>query len=123
MKSAIKKVEKLILPSTSPISNNPNILKYLVDNQLLSYRENKKNLSRNMIEELTIVFGKHNKCLRLVFMTKIWILEYKGFNFFVYTAKNKGTTIELQENYDDIRNGKHEDIIIEFLDQLYTLIN
>src|ERR1022692_4831398 len=77
--------------NSTPIVNNPIILKWIVNNQIKSYEESKKNLLQNLVTEMTELFGDPNRTLRLEFMTKLWILKYKGLIFNVFTAKGKGT--------------------------------
>ena len=120
----VTKVKKMFLEDSVPITNNPKILKWLVDNQTSSYINNQKNLSKNLLSELEETFGNSNKSMRLEFMTKVWILEYNGLTFNVFTAKGKGTSVEIcGYDYDDIRTGKNEKEIIEFLEELHRLIN
>lgn len=57
-------------------------------------------------------------------MTKVWILEYNGLIFNIFTSKGKGTSVEIcGYDYDDIRTGINEKEIIEFLEELHRLIN
>lgn len=120
----INKVKRIVLEDSVPITNNPNILKWFVDCQINSYHNNQKNLSQNLLKELEGIFGNPNKSLRLEFMTKVWILEYNGLIFNVFTAKGKGTSVEICGcDYDDIRIGINEKEIIEFLEELHRLIN
>ena len=120
----MKKANKIIANSSVAITNNPNILQWLVDCQLKSYKNGQKNLSSNLLIELNSLFGSHNKGFRLEFMTKLWILEHDGLEFNVFTAKGKGTSIEICGfNCDDIRNGIKYTEIITFLEKLHELIN
>ena len=91
----INKVKRIVLEDSVAVTNNPNILKWLVDCQTNSYLNNQKNLSRNLLKELEEIFGSSKKSLRLEFMTKVWILEYNGLIFNVFTAKGKGTSVEI----------------------------
>lgn len=120
----INKVKRIVLEDSVAVTNNPNILKWLVDCQTNSYLNNQKNLSRNLLKELEEIFGSSKKSLRLEFMTKVWILEYNGLIFNVFTSKGKGTSVEIcGYDYDDIRMGTNEKEIIEFLEELHRLIN
>ena len=83
----INKVNRIVLEDSVPVTNNPNILKWLVDCQTNSYRNNHKNLSQNLLKELEEIFGSSNKSLRLEFMTKVWILEYNGLIFNISQRK------------------------------------
>jgi hypothetical protein len=124
LNESINKVIKTIVDDSVPVTNNPNILKWLVDCQTNSYLNNQKHLSQNLLKELEETFGSSNKSLRLKFMTKVWILKYNGLTFNVFTAKNQGTSIEIcGYDYEDIRTGTKEEEIINFLEELHRLIN
>ena len=120
----IVKIESYIKKDSVPISNNRVILGQLIEYDMEAYRNNEIGLTNNIIEELTTLFGKHNKGMRLEFLTKLWMLKYKDLIFNVYTAKGKGTSIEICDyEYDAIRMGERQDDILEFLETLYSLIN
>ena len=124
MKKQINKVKKIVLENSVPITNNPKILKWLINCQTNSYFNNHKNLSQNLLKELEEIFGSSNKSLRLEFMTKVWILEYNKLIFNVFTSKGKGTSVEIcGYDYNDIQIGTNEKKIIKFLEELYRLIN
>lgn len=109
---------------SSVITNSREILTYMVNIQTSAFQDNKLSLTSNLIEPLTKKFGAQNKTMRLEFMTKLWILKYKDLTFKVYTAKNRGTSYEVCDySYEDIREGKIDKKIIEFLEKLYKLIN
>ena len=122
--NTITKSSDVIKDSSVPVTNNRNILKWICDNGSESYREGKKNLMQNLIRELTTLFGSPNKLLTIEFKHRIWVLEYGDLKFNVYTAENKGTSIEICDySYEDMHNGVKEREIIEFLQKLYELIN
>src|ERR1035437_3516129 len=108
MNENIEKVENgfrsvLFNRSSVPVQNSREILRWICDNQTKSYQNKEKNLSQNLISELTELFGNPNKTLRLEFMTKLWILKYNDIIFNVFTARNKGTSIEVcGYSHDDI---------------------
>lgn len=115
---------KIILEKSIPIENNPNILKWLVNLQTNSYKNKQKNLSQSLLNELSHLFGNCNKSLRLEFITKVWVLKYNNLIFNVFTAKNKGTSIEIIDyKHEEIRTGTKVNEIIEFLEELHKLIN
>jgi len=120
----IKNINAIISEYSVPVSNNGKILKWLCNNSLKSYKENKKSLLSNISKELINLFGKQLKTIRQEYVMKLWVLQYKDLIFNVYSGKRKGTTIEIcNYNYDDIRLGKREDEILEFLNKLYEIIN
>lgn len=123
-KSIVVGKGKFFLSSSVPIINNRNLLNFMVDSQTKSFLNNQKNLTSNLLEELHRVFGTHNKCIRLEAMTKVWVLKYKDLTFNVFTAKNKGTSIEICGfTNEELRLGEKQDEIIEFLIKLHKLIN
>jgi len=106
------------------ITNSREILNYMVNIQTHAFQDNKLTLTSNLIEPLTKIFGTQNKTIRSEFMLKLWILKFKDLTFNVYTAKNRGTSYEVCDySYEDVRNGKIDKKIIEFLEELYKLIN
>lgn len=96
----------------------------MVDNQVNSYKSSQKNLLRNLIDDLTHIFGDPNKVIRLEFNNEVWILRYKDLTFNIFTSKGGGTSIELC-NYSDeqIRSGERQEDIIDFLKELHKKIN
>lgn len=117
----ITKVEgKKFSDNSIPVTNSRKVLDWIVNTQF----KTKKNLMQNLIVELTELFGPYNRGLRLEFLTKLWILKYKDIIFNVFTAKGKGTSIEIvDQDFDDIRFGKKDKEIIEFLEKLTVLVN
>ena len=106
------------------ITNSREILNYMVNIQTHAFKDNKLTLTSNLIEPLTKIFGTQNKTIRSEFMLKLWILKFEDLTFNVYTAKNRGTSYEVCDySYEDVRNGKIDKKIIEFLEELYKLIN
>lgn len=120
----ITQTKGILLKSSVPVTNNIDIMRHIIDIQTESYKTDKKNLTSNLINELTKIFGDPNKRLRLEFSTKVWCLNFNGLDFNVFTAKGKGTGIEVCDlSYEDVRNGLKKEEIIEFLDELYKIIN
>lgn len=53
------------------------------------------------------------------FNFKIWTLKFNNLTYNIFTAKNKGTSIEINDvDHEDIRLGKYDKEIIEFLTEL-----
>lgn len=112
------------LSDSVPINNNPNVLSWLVDCQMKSYKSGYINLLKDLSSELEKLFGAHNKTLLLEFRTKIWTFKYCDLLFIVFCANGKGTSIELcGADYDEVRTGKNEKEIIQFLEELFVLVN
>jgi len=119
--SDIIKIEgKKFSDNSIPVTNSRKVLDWIVNTQF----KTEKNLMQNLIVELTELFGTYNRGLRLEFLTKLWILKYKDITFNVFTAKGKGTSIEIvDQEFEDIRFGKKDKEIIEFLEKLTILVN
>lgn len=114
----------IVLKSSVPVTNNPHIMKYMIDIQMESFKNGTKNLTSNLIDELTREFGEPNKRLRLEYNTKVWCLQFNGIDYNIFTAKGKGTGIEICGlTYEEVRNGDKEKETIEFLDELHRIVN
>lgn len=117
MNNTISKGRFIFVKRSVPITNNPVILQWLVNNQQYSYRDKLKNLSRNMVDDLLRLFGKPNR-------KNLWYLEYNNIYFNVYSVVGTGTRIEIcGYSYSDINQGMMQTQIIEFLITLHNLIN
>ena len=122
--SQITQTEGNVVKNSVPVTNNMEIMQYMIDIQMKSYKTGEKNLTSNLIEELTREFGEPNKTMRLEYNTKLWFLEFKGNNYNIFTAKGKGTGIEICElSYEEVRNGIKKEEIMEFLDELHKIVN
>lgn len=120
----IKKLEGRNIPGSVPITNNPAVLNHLVNDMIGLRKEGRKNLFSDIRSEMERVFGPSNRGMRLEFMTRVWKLEYRGLHFNIFSAKSKGTSIEIcGYDYEEIRAGAKEKEIIEFTNKLEKLIN
>ena len=105
-----------------PITNNAKILGIIVDIQVDAYEKNKKSLSKNMTDDLMRLFGKNTNSFLGEFRHKIWTLKFKDLQFNIFCSK-RGTTIEIcNYDYEQIRIGERESDIIEFIKELYKII-
>ncbi len=122
--SEITKVDTRRVEDSLPVMNNRRILNWLVDCQTKAFQDKKKSLTTVLINELTNLFGAPNRSMRLEYMTKVWVLEYHGITFNVFSANKKGTGIEVAGiDFEQLRTGEKADEIIEFLEKLYESIN
>ena len=108
----IIKLDTTKVQHSTPIENYRRVLSYLVGNIKRSIR-----LTKKLNDELTILFGKHNTTFRGEFFHRIWIVEFKGETFNIYSS-NRGTSIEIVANYDDDKSF----ICIEFIKTLEEMI-
>lgn len=105
--------------------NNSDILEYTNELSLKAYEQNKKALTSNLRVELEKAFGKCNRALRLEYYTRVWVLEFRGLVFNVFTAKDKGTSIEVvNKTFEEVRASGTtlEKNIKDFMDQLFYTV-
>jgi hypothetical protein len=120
----MKHKPQINISSSTPITCNPKILNTIVNIQTDAYLKGLKNISSNLIDELTLLFGDSNKTLRLEYLTKVWIVEYNDVSYNIFTAKGKGTSIEIiGYDFNSINSGVKEKEIIDFIEHLYKEIN
>ncbi len=114
----IIKLDTKKLSDSIPVENSRKVLDYICSNIKRSL-----SLTRQLTEELTEIFGKHNTTFRGEFFHKIWILKYKDHTFEVFSSK-RGTTFQIITKSDGSTLTPEEaDISIEFLQKIATLIN
>jgi len=114
----IIKLDTKKLSDSIPVENSRKVLDYICSNIKRSL-----SLTRQLTEELTEIFGKHNTTFRGEFFHKIWILKYKDHTFEVFSSK-RGTTFQIiTESVGSTLTPEEADISIEFLQKIATLIN
>ena len=114
----IIKLDTKKLSDSIPVENSRKVLDYICSNIKRSL-----SLTRQLTEELTEIFGKHNTTFRGEFFHKIWILKYKDHIFEVFSSK-RGTTFQIiTESVGSTLTPEEADISIEFLQKIATLIN
>lgn len=119
-----KKKKSFVVKASTPITNNPHILNWLVEYQQNAYKTATHNLSRNLYDELNKHFGEQTSRFMGEYLTSIWVLTYGDLMFNVYAALGKGTSIEIcNYSHEEINNGVKQDEIIEFLNELGKVIN
>ena len=91
------------------VENYREILAYICDDINRSIR-----LTKFLKNELTKIYGKHTRRFRGEFYYYVWDVEFNGEKFSIYTANNKGTSIEI----DAEPNKDKVSVIKEFLNQL-----
>ncbi len=119
----ITKADNINRPDSIPVTNNSKILGIIVDLQMKAFEDQKISLSRNLSNQLTVIFGKNTSSFTSEFRHKIWTLKYKDLLFNIFCS-NGGTNIEICNfSHSQINKGESESDIIEFLNELYKLIN
>lgn len=114
----IIKLDTKKLSDSIPVENSRKVLDYICSNIKRSL-----SLTRQLTEELTEIFGKHNTTFRGEFFHKIWILKYKDHIFEVFSSK-RGTTFQIiTKSGGSTLTPEEADISIEFLQKIATLIN
>ncbi len=115
----MKKVDiKKPIEKTTSITNNRNILNYIVeyDKEKLKKQEYHKLLTGDLREVLKEKFGEHTATFKGEFNFKIWFFEHDNNVYQILSAKDYGTSLEIDLSYGDtLKNTK---TIISFLDEL-----
>lgn len=120
----ITKISGKDIDKSIPITNDNNILSWLCNSQINDYKNNRKSLMSDLRNQLKTTFGKQNKTSIFEYRTWVWKLSYDGLTYNIFSAPNKGTSIELcSESYEDLRLGKYTIQIEKFLEQLSKTIN
>lgn len=113
-----------------PIINDQKILNTMVDypleyNNYLVKKYNEKDkyrfvsmLSSSNLEEYKKLFGKHSENFKGEFYFKVWKIKFRGILIVILSAKNYGSTIEIDYEYANLKNEKTVDDIIIFLKAL-----
>ncbi len=112
-KSEIIKTGKNTIENSFPVENYRNVLYYMcldIDRSLL--------LTKYLKNELNKCFGKHNTTFKGEFLYYVWILEFESETYHIFTAKNKGSRIQIVGNLKDDKSVKS----IRFLKKLESKI-
>ena len=97
-----------------PVENYRGVLEFMCGDVKRSVK-----LTTYLKEELTQIFGKHNTRFKGEFFYYVWIVEFNGEIFQIFTANRKGTQFSI--------NGKNEDykskVCINFLKKMEELLD
>jgi len=103
-----------------PITCSRGVLTWVIEtHQMDCFRNNKPSLMSDLRKELTNTFGEQVKTITGEFRNKLWVLEHNGLVYNVFSASNKGTSIEVCKTFEEIRSGVHDTHIIGFLMELH----
>jgi len=76
-------------------------------------------LTTYLKDELTKIFGKHNTRFRGEFFYYVWIVEFEGEIFQIFTANGKGTSFSIVGKHNDNKSK----VCIDFLTKMEELLN
>lgn len=100
--------------SSIPVENYNGVLQFICDNIIRSVK-----LTTFLKKELTELFGKHNTRFKSEFYYYVWIVEFDGEIFEIFTAKGKGTQFSIVAEYGDDKS----EICINFLRKMEQLLD
>lgn len=109
-----KTQEKTLDKFSCQVENYLGVLDYMCKDKKRSI-----SLTRELKTELTTLFGKHNTTFKGEFYHYIWIVKYDNEIFNIYTAKDRGTDISINANYEENKS----QVCISFLQELEKLLN
>lgn len=107
---------------TSNVLNNPDVSKWLGNNQMESFENNRIALLGDLSKQMNALFGKHNAVFKGEYNLKIWHLNHDGEFFVVNTGKGYGTSYEIVLKDGETIKKKTKEII-GFLSELEESIN
>lgn len=92
----IIKVDNDIINTSQSVENYKNVLQFICDDVDRSI-----NLTKYVKDELTQLFGKNNTRFKGEYFYYVWIVEFEGEIFQIFTDKSKGTQYCIVANYED----------------------
>lgn len=108
--SEITKIEgKQALDIGTSVENYPDVLSFMCKDIKRSIR-----LTTYMRAKLNELFGKHNQRFKGNYNYYVWVLEFNGDIFHLYTHSVRGTSISISAKYED----KKTKACISFLKEL-----
>ena len=111
----INKVDSdIINKNSTPVENYKGVLQFICDDFKRSIK-----LTTYLKEELTKIFGKHNTRFKGEFFYYVWIVEFGGETFQIFTAKGKGTQFSIVAEYKDDKSK----VCIDFLKKMEELLD
>lgn len=120
IKSRVQKNENIVKSLVAEIPRGGNavenydgVLQYICAN-----RERSIQLTTYLKEKLTQIFGKHNATFRGEFFFYVWVVEFEGETFNIYTASRKGTQFSIFAKYEENKSK----VCIKFLKKMEELL-
>jgi hypothetical protein len=103
----------LVDRDSTPVENYKGVLQYICSDVNRSIK-----LTKYLKNELTQIFGKHNSRFRGEFLYYVWIVEFDGEVFQIFTNSNKGTGFSI------IGDGQEKSsVCIDFLKKMEELLD
>ena len=112
-KNIIKITTKEIPRGGNAVENYDGVLLYICAN-----KERSIQLTTYLKEKLTQMFGKHNATFRGEFFFYVWVVEFEGETFNIYTASRKGTQFSIFAKYEENKSK----VCIKFLKKMEELL-
>ena len=113
-KNIIKIDNSNIDEESTRVENYVGVLQYICDDVKRSIK-----LTTYLKEELTQIFGIHNTRFKGEFYYYVWIVEFDGEIFQIFTANGKGTQFEIEAKYEYDKSN----VCINFLRKIEELLD
>lgn len=113
-KDIIKTGSNDINENSVPVENYNGVLQYICANVDRSIK-----LTTFLRKELTQIFGKHNTRFKGEFYYYVWIVEFDGELFEIFTADGKGTQFSIVAIHGDDKSK----VCITFLRKMEELLD
>lgn len=123
--SEITKSNRTKILDGSVITNSTKVLDHTVNViQMNAFKSNKKPITQSGIDELNTEFGKYNTTFKgSEYKYKIWMVDFEGYQFDIFTAKGYGTQVSVNLTNEQIWSGEFDDMLIAFSDKLFEIFN
>ncbi len=113
-KNIVKVNSNDIYNNSVAVENYNGVLQFICDDVKRSIK-----LTTYLKEELTQIFGEHNARFKGEFFYYVWIVEFEGEIFQVFTANGKGTQFSIVGKYEDDKSK----VCINFLRKMIKLLD
>lgn len=110
----IKLDSTIIEKNSTAVENYDGVLEFICADVKRSIK-----LTTYLKKELTELFGPHNTRFKGEFFYYVWIVQFNGEIFQIYTANGKGTQFAIVGQYEDDKS----EICIAFLSKMEELLN
>lgn len=117
-KDIVKINTKDIKKPAVAVENVEDVIHYICDNINRSIK-----LTTFLKKELTQLFGKHNTTFRGEFFYYVWIVEFDGETFNIFTANRKGTQFSIVAKYDENNLKSKTRVCINFLRKIEKMLD
>jgi len=117
-KNIVKTDSKKINRESVAVENFDGVLHYMCANIKRSIK-----LTSSSKEKLAQLFGEHNTRYRGNYFYYVWVVEFDGEIFNIFTAKGRGMEFSIVAKYDSKKRDEKSRVCINFLRKMEELLD